>query len=438
MRVGIIGGGLMGIALAYFLAETGEQVTILEQGTELGGLNGELQFEDGLSVARYQHAIMPTDQSLYDLLQQLNLGGELIFQNVQTGFVHDNQIHAMANVRDFLTFPILSLRDRIRLGNIIIRSRSKRNWHELDIIPAKKWLVEVGGNEAFEQIWRPLLEAKFDGIYDDVAATYIWAWLNRMSAIRRGPRLQGSVGYLRRGHYSLIKALADQFVARGGRIESQARVREIDITGGQLQRVRTNTGSVEYDVLVAAIATPNFARLIPGADQAYLSRLDKSKYLGLICPVLILDRPLSSYWTLNLTDSSIPFSTIIETPHPEAPNYHVVYLPRYTAPDNDWMGVSDDDIRAAWLSHLKPIFPNFDESQIRHFAVSRSRYVEPVYHVRTLENMPAVETPYPGLYLANTAQVYPELATSEAAIAHARHVAKVVKQRRAAASNVVN
>jgi len=433
MRVGIIGGGLMGIALAYFLAEAGEQVTVLEQGSELGGLNGELQFEDGLSVARYQHAIMPTDRRVLDLCRELNLSSEIIFQNVRTGFVHDRQIQPMANIRDFLTFPLLSLRDRIRLGNTILRARGKGNWRELDTLTAKKWLIEVGGTQAFEQIWRPLLDAKFDGVYDDVSATYVWAWLNRMSAIRRVPKLQGSVGYLRRGHYSLIKTLADRFLAHGGQVEVQVRVREIDVTGGQLQRIRTHTGTMEFDTLVAAVATPNFARLIPGADESYLARLDKSKYLGLICPVMVLDRPLSPYWTLNLTDPSVPFSTVIETPHPSSPDYHVVYLPRYIAPENDWMGVSDDDIRAAWLHHLKPIFPDFNESQIRHFAVSRSRYVEPVYHVNMLENMPAVQTPYEGLYLANTAQVYPELATSEAAIAQARHVTNIVRQRRVTA-----
>jgi protoporphyrinogen oxidase len=438
MRVGIIGGGLMGIALAYFLTEAGEQVTVLEQGAELGGLNGELQFENGLSVARYQHAILPTDRRLNDLCRELKLSGELVFQNAQTGFVHDRQIHPMANIRDFLTFPILNLRDRIRLGNTILRARGKNNWQELDSISAKKWLVQVGGNDAFEQIWRPLLEAKFDGVYDDVAATYIWAWLNRMSSIRRAPKLSSSVGYLRRGHFSLIEALANQFLARGGQVEVQVRVREIDVTGGQLQRVRTHTGSMEFDVLIAAIATPNFARLIPGADEHYLERLNKSKYLGLICPVMVMDRPLSPYWTLNLTDPSVPFSTIIETPHPESPGYHVVYLPRYTAPDNDWMGVSDDEIRMAWLNQLKLIFPDFEESQIKHFAVSRSRYVEPVYHINMLENMPSVQSPYEGLYLANTAQVYPQLATSEAAIAHARHVANVVRQGRPTVTNVLN
>ena len=438
MHIGIIGGGLMGIALAYFLTEEGEQVTLLEQGADFGGLNSEIQFEDTLSVARYQHAILPTDHHAHQLCDQLGLSGDLVFHDVHTGFVHNGGVYPMANIRDFLTFPVLSIRDRVRLGSTILRARTLRNWRTLDRIPAKDWLIQVGGEDTFEEIWRPLLETKFDGVYDNVSATYIWAWLNRMSAIRHIPQLQGRVGYLRRGHYSLIKALADRVRARGGDLQTQVRVREIHVSNGQLQTIRTHTGTAEFDVLVAAIATPTFARLIPGADRDYLALLDKSKYLGLICPVMVLSKPLSKYWTLNITDPNIPFSTIIETPHPTHPNCHVVHLPRYIAPDNDWMGVPDEDIRQAWISHLKPIFPEFDESHILHFAVSRSRYVEPIYNIKMLDDTPAIETPYNGLYLANTAQVYPELPTSESAIAHARRVADIVRQGRSARMQAVS
>ncbi|MBL8162738.1 MAG: FAD-dependent oxidoreductase [Anaerolineae bacterium] len=436
MGVGIIGGGLMGMALAYHLARQGEQVTVLEQDSELGGLNGELRFDDGLRVARYQHAILPIDRMLYNLCTELGLQDDLLFQNAHAGFVHGGQIYAMTNILDFLTFPMLGLIDRFRLGGVILRARSKADWRELDELPVKEWLVRVGGVEAFERVWRPLLEAKFDGVYDHVSATYIWAWLNRMSSIRRVPQMNGSIGYLRRGHFSLIQSLAEALLRLGGKIEYNARVREIELGDGRMQRIRTQTQVKEFDVVVAAIATPNFLRLIPGADNAYKARLTNAKYLGLICPVLVVEKRLSPYWTLNLTDPTFPFSVIIETPHPEHPSNYVVYLPRYTAPDNDWMGVSDEDIREAWFSHLHQIFPTFDEAAVRHFAVSRSRYVEPVYLVNNLANDIGILTPYDGLYLANTRQTYPELPTSEAVIKHAQHVASVISKARPASTQM--
>jgi protoporphyrinogen oxidase len=430
MHIGIIGGGLMGVALAYYLTKLGERVTLLEQSSDLGGLNGAIRFPDGLTVARYQHVILPTDTHVRDLCAGLGLSDELVFSEAPTGFVQGGQLYAMTTLRDFLMFTPLSMTARLRLGRLILLARRTQDWRGLDRVRVKQWLIEVGGQELFERIWRPLLDAKFDGVYSDIPATYIWAWLNRMSAIRRGPQMRGYTGYLLRGHSSLIQALADALTAAGGRIETQVRVREIDISGGALQQVRTLSGTMHFDALVAAVATPAFARLIPGADEGYLARLQRSKYQGLICPVMVLDQPLSAYWTLNVTDGASPFSTIIETEHAEYPELHVVYLPKYTAPDNDWMGVSDDEIREAWLNHLKHLFPHFNESHVLHFAVSRSRYVEPVHSVNALETVASVETPYRGLYLANTSQVYPELPTSEAAIAHARQVAQLVHQQR--------
>ncbi len=430
MRIGIIGGGLMGVALAYYLAQSDNQVTILEQGTHLGGLNDQLQFGDGMIIPRYQHALMPTDVNLRDLCDELGLKSDLIFQTARAGFVNNEAIYPMSNILDFLSFSMLSLRDRLRLGRMILLTRTMSNWRELDTLSAKDWLVRIGGTDAFERIWRPLLEAKFDGVYDNVSATYIWAWLNRMSSVRQAPQLSSTIGYLKRGHFSLIDALAKAFVNYGGEILYEMRVREIEVQDGQFQRVRSAAGTLEYDALIAAVATPIFARLLPTPYPEYRMRLEKSSYLGLICLVMVLDRPLSNFWTLNLTNPTCPFATIIQTPHAEKSGYYIVYLPRYTAPDNDWMGVSDDDIAEAWLTHLKKIFPSFSDSQIVHFAVSRSRYAEPIHTVNMLQNKLDVQTPYSGLYLANTAQAYPLLSTSEAVIAHAKQVAELVQQTR--------
>ncbi|MCB9453838.1 MAG: FAD-dependent oxidoreductase [Anaerolineaceae bacterium] len=427
MHIGIIGGGLMGVTLAYYLAQAGEQVTILEQGASLGGLNGELSFDDGLEVARYQHAILPNDQAVRALCSELHIEKELIMKDAYSGFVHHGKVYALSNISDFLSFPPLSMLDRVRLGRTIMQAR-RRDWYGLDQIPVQKWLENAGGKTVFSLIWQPLLEAKFDGEYAHIPATYIWAWINRMTSIRRLPQLKGQIGYLRRGHFSLIQALADAFVKQGGTIKYQVRVREIDISGGQLQQVRTPTGAMQFDAVVAAVATPVFAHMIPGADTNYLNQLSQSRYLGLICPVVVLNRPLTTYWTLNLTDPTSPFSTIIETVHPEHDGNYIVYLPKYTSPDNDWMGVPDETIREAWLTHLAQLFPDFREEQIQHFAVSRSRYVEPVYTTHASTRTLGIQTPYRGLFLANTAQVYPELPTSEAAVVHAQAVAQQVRE----------
>lgn len=430
MEIGVIGGGLMGMALAYDLAQRGHQITVLEQGPHLGGLNGSLDIEDGLTISRYQHVVMPGDQHVRGLYAELGLAPELAFRPARAGFVHNGGLHSMSTLRGFLAFAPLSLADRARLGRTIVAARHTQDWAALDTVSARDWLTRLGGKTVFEQIWAPLLEAKFDGVYGDIPATYIWSWLRRMVETRSLPRLQVSPAVSQRGHGPLIAALAAALRARGAAVLTHTRVREIEVGQGQLQRVRTHSDTLWFDALVAALPSPVFARLIPGADEAYLARVARSRYLGLICPALVLDRPLSPYWTLNLTDPSSPFSSIVGVPPAPGAAHHVVYLPKYTAPDSDWMGVTDAEIRDAWLLRLRQIFPDLRPAEVRHFVVSRARYADPVHFLNAAETLLPVETPYEGLYLANSSQVYPALAASDAVIAHARRVAQLVSQQR--------
>lgn len=426
MHVAVVGGGLMGMTLAYFLSESGQQVTVLEQGATIGGLHDTIEVEQGLTIGRYQYNISPGDRQTLELINQLQLNSDLLLTPAHSGFVHNGAIYPMRTLRDFLTFGPLRMRDRLRLGQTIIQAKLATDWRVLDTIPVKDWLIQVGGQSNFERIWAPLLEAKFDYDYSQIPATFIWSWLNRAVGLRGGPEFRASVAHLRRGPGTLIDAMADAIRARGNDIHTQTRVREIEIENGQLGQVRTPTGLMEFDAVVAAIPTPAFGHLLPSADETYLDILAQTRYLGLVCATLVLDRPLSDYWTLSLTDPSSPFSTIVEMQHPDNPDYHIVYLPKYTAPENDWMGVPDEAIQDAWLMRLRQIYPSLKPEHIKHFIISRSRYVDPVHFLNATERIPAVATPYTGLYLANTSQVYPDLPTSEAVIAHARRVAQQI------------
>ncbi len=430
MKIGVIGGGLMGMVAAYELAQRQHEVTVLEQGAHLGGLNGSLAVDDGLTIARYQPAVMPGDQHLRSLYAELGLAHELVFRPARVGFVHNGRLHGMSTIWSFLAFAPLGLADRLRLGRTVATALRMQDWAALETVSARDWLTRLGGHSVFERIWAPLLEAKFDGVYSDIPATYVWSWLQRAATARGLPRMQMSLAMPLRGHETLVTALAAAVQARGGSILTHTRVREIEVGGGQFQRVRTYSDTFTFDALVVALPTPDFERLIPGADDAYRAHIARSRYLGLICPALLLDRPLSPYRLLNLTDPSSPFSSIVELPPAPGAAYHVVYLPKYTAPDSDWMGVSDAEIRDAWLLRLRQIFPDLRPSEVLHFAVSRSRYADPVHFLNAGEALVPVETPYDGLYLANTSQVYPELPVSNAIIAHARRVAQLVSQQR--------
>ena len=58
------------------------------------------------------------------------------------------------------------------------------DYDRLEEVPIEDWLVRLCGRRTWEVLWRPLLDSKFDGRYDDLPATYLWSRSRRDVAAR--------------------------------------------------------------------------------------------------------------------------------------------------------------------------------------------------------------------------------------------------------------
>ncbi|MCP4360267.1 MAG: NAD(P)/FAD-dependent oxidoreductase [Chloroflexi bacterium] len=427
MNVGIVGGGIMGISLGYFLTKAGATVTIFEASPELGGLAGPLLLEDGTAVDRFYHAILSSDSHLGELCTELDIADQLRFNETKMGFYYQNDIYSMNNIIEFLRFPPLGWVDRFRLGVTVLAAQLVRDWHKLESVSVQEWLVRYGGLNVYKNIWRPMLRAKFDGGFDDVPATWVWSRLVRMKSTRDGANQKEEAGHLIGGYSTLLKAMARKIEAAGGQIYLHTAVDEIVVRDGRACGIQVKGEMRPFDVVVGTVQSPLFSHLIPGADDVYRAALAEQEYLGIVCPLLVLTRPLTDYWTLNITDDTIPFTGVIETTTYIDPQYvggyHLVYLPKYTAPGSPWQQKSDAEIETIWLENLQRMLPNFDPQTIRYFQVNRTRYVEPLHGLNEMDKIPATQTPIHNLYLATTAQIYPALTNGESVSRHARQVA---------------
>jgi protoporphyrinogen oxidase len=436
MTVGIIGGGIMGITLGYLLSRRGIPVEIFEASPVLGGLAGPLTLPDGAQVDRFYHAILSSDSHLRQLCTELGIADQLRFHETKMAFYYQNDLHSMNNIIEFLRFPPLGWLDRFRLGLTVLYAQFVRDWHSLERIGVEKWLVGLSGRTTFDNIWRPMLKAKFDGGFENTPATYIWARLVRVKSTRGGASQKEEAGYLIGGYATLMKAMAQALEAAGSRIHLRAPAQEIVIEQGRAVGIRIAGEVQRFEAVVATTQAPVFQRLIPGAPRDYHNFLEKTQYLGIVCPLLVLDRPLTDYWTVNITDDSIPFTGVIETTSYIDPahvgGHHLIYLPKYTAPGSHWQGLSDDDIRDIWLQNLERMFPAFKREWVRHFPVHREKYVEPLHGLNETHLIPSIETPVKDLYLATTAQIYPALTNGESVTRHARAAAEAVAARLAA------
>lgn len=430
-KIGIIGGGIMGISLGYFLSKQGAAVTIYEASPVLGGLAGPITLEDGTQVDRFYHAILSSDRHLRGLCEELGIADRLRFKETKTGFYYKNAIYPMNNIIEFLKFPPLGWIDRFRLGLTVLAAQFIKDWRSLESVSVQDWLLKWSGRNTFQNIWRPMLKAKFDGGFDDVPATWIWARLVRMKSTREGANQKEMAGHLIGGYITLIQAMTEKIKANGGQVLLKTPVKEIVIEDGRAVGIRlTSDEVVKYDKVVCTMQAPVFQRLIPNADPDYQAALARTEYLGIIAPLLVLTRPLTGNWTLNITDDRFPFTGVIETTAYIDPQYvggyHLVYLPKYTAPGSDWQKMSDDEIKRIWLENLQAMFPDFDPAAIKYFLIHRERYVEPLHGLNDTDSTPQVKTPVGNLYLATTAQIYPALTNGESVSRHAREAAEVI------------
>ena len=428
MSVAIIGGGIMGISLGYYLAKAGVAVEIYEASPVLGGLAGPLTLGDGTAVDRFYHAILSSDDQLRTLCSELGIADQLRFQTTKMGFYHGGAIHPMNGVVDFLRFPPLGWLDRFRLGLTVLAAQAVRDWQTLEQISVADWLSRWSGRNTYENLWRPMLRAKFDGeggnaIFEQVPATWIWSRLVRMKSTRRGANQKEEAGHLIGGYAILLTAMATKIRQAGGKLHLNRPVQEVVIEQGRALGVRVADQLIRHERVVCTMQAPVFSRLIPDAPLAYRQALSAQDYLGIICPMLVLKRPLSGYWTLNITDERVPFTGVIETTSYIDPQYvgghHLVYLPKYTAPGSHWQQKADGEIERLWLHHLQQMFPAFDPTSVVEFRVHRERFVEPLHGLNEMHKLPSLETPVADLFLATTAQIYPALTNGESVTRHA-------------------
>jgi protoporphyrinogen oxidase len=429
-QVGIIGGGIMGISLGYFLSRLGVQVEIYEASPVLGGLAGPIYLEDGTAIDRFYHAILSSDSHLRSLCTELGIADQLRFAETKMGFYYKGAIHPMNNMVDFLRFPPLGWIDRFRLGLTIVYAQFVNNWRKLEGVSVEKWLLALSGKRTFQNIWKPMLNAKFDGGFENTPATYIWSRLVRVKSTRSGASQKEESGHLIGGYLTLISAMAKEIERANGKIYLQQPVNEIVIENNQAVGIRIGDEIRPFNAVAATVQTPIFQKLIPQAGTEYHEYLNKTDYLGIIAPLLILDRPLSGYWTLNITDETIPFTGVIETTTYINPQYvgghHLVYLPKYTAPGSELQKKTNDEIKAIWLENLEKMFPHFDRRWVKYFLVHRERFVEPLHGLNETHLIPEIQTPVENLFLATTAQIYPALTNGESVSRHARHAAEIM------------
>jgi len=143
-RWAVVGGGMMGLAAALRLAERGQQVTLLEAGSELGGLTAAWRLGD-VEWDKFYHVITLSDSRLRSLLSGLNLDHEIEWVQTRSGFYSEGKLYSLSSSLDFLKFPPLNLYQKFRLGTTIFWGSKIRDWKSMEGMLVEDWLTRWSG-----------------------------------------------------------------------------------------------------------------------------------------------------------------------------------------------------------------------------------------------------------------------------------------------------
>ena len=409
-RIAVIGGGITGLTAALRLAQQGHHVTLWERGERLGGQANAFPVA-GTAIERFYHHLFQSDREIVALAEEIGIGDRLRWHPSNVGYFADGRIWPLNGALDLLRLGFLPIHDRLRVGLVTAYLQRVRDWKRFETVTAASWLRRALGGRAYDRTFGAQLRAKFGRYHDQVAMVWFWGkiWLRTTS--RRSPLEGERLGYFQGSFNVLIDALACAARAAGADLITGDGPTELRPRDGGWDIV-LDSGEIPVDAVVVTTPSPVLSRLVPTLPEQYREKLGGLEYEAAVVALLQLRHPLSDIYWLNVADEDLPFTGVIEhtnfIPPEEYGGKRFVYLSKYLEPDHPYFSMADDQLIDAYVPFLQRINPEFSRAWIERAWVFRERSAQPIIPLNYSQRIPDHRTGLPGLYLANTTQIYPE------------------------------
>ena len=405
-RVVVIGAGAMGLAAAYHALKRGHQVTVLEAAPEAGGMAAHFDL-GGVSIERFYHFVCKADQSTFDLMAELGIGDRMRWVPTSMGYFVDGKLYPWGDPVSLLTFPKLSLIEKIRYGAMMFFATRRSDWRSLENVSAKDWITGWCGRAVYERLWAPLFRLKFFEYADNISAAWIWTRFKRVGTSRRS-LMQEELGYIEGGSETLVRALTRAIAERGGTLNLNTPVTRVETRDGRVTGVTAGGGFYPADAVISTMPTPHVSRIVPDLPSKERARYDAIANIGVVCVVFRLKRSITPHFWVNIADARFEIPGIVEFSNLRPTGDTVVYIPYYMPVTHHKFARGDAFFRAEGFGYLQRINPALREDDVAAFYVGRLRHAQPVCPPGFAAMLPPVETSIAGLQIADTCFYYPE------------------------------
>lgn len=400
MKIAIIGAGFTGLAAAYSLLKKGHSVTIYEKESLPGGLAlGYTKKEWEWTLESYYHHWFTNDYAILQLAKELHF--PVSIKRPKTSVFVEGKTYQLDSPLAFLTFPKLSIFDRLRMIEALVLLRLDPFWKQLEKVKATQFLPKMMGEKAYKLIWEPQLVNKFGHYADDISLAWFWARIKK-----RTP----SLAYPKGGFLEFTKTLEKQIKEKGGIFRYNSIIASVKTKNNAVVIKDSEEGV--FDKVIATVPSFPFLKLCPQLPDDYKKRLEKLQGIGAMTVVMRLKKQFltdNTYW-LSVCETTAPITAVVEHTNfmnkRHYNNEHLVYLGNYLPSSHPYFSMTEKEIMETFDPFLQQLNPNYKQNLIG-IDVFRTPFAQPIIPINYSKIMPPFDTPLQNIYLANIQQVYP-------------------------------
>ena len=420
--VGIVGGGLAGLAAGCALADAGLKVTLFERRPYVGGRASSYEHPGtGEVLDNCQHVLLGCCTNLIHFYETLGVSDKIRWFDELTFLEPGGRASKFAptrflpapmhNVPAFLGAHMLSARDKLAIARAMFAmSRGLPDTSE-DFL---SWLRRHGQTQpAIDRFWKTVLVSALNEDLDRVSSHYA-AQVFRESFMNSAQA--GSMGVPSIPLSELYSAAVNYIQSRGGEVLLRCSATAISPCSNQI-KLTTSAGEQSFDSVVLAAPFHTVSSLLPEGGSAtelkrQLSHFDSSPITGIH---LWFDREITHLPHAVLLDRTIQWM-FHKSKFQVQREGRGSYIELVVSASKSLVQKSREDVLELALKELAEFFPVAKDAKVLKAAVIKE--VHATYSVLPGldQYRPQAKTAWPGIFLAGdwTASGWP--ATMEGAV----------------------
>ena len=196
----------------------------------------------------------------------------------------------------------------------------------------------------------------------------------------------------------------------GGEIHLNSQVESLISKDNVVDGVVVDGNKYAAEQVVSTVPLPITLTWNNSLSSVYQDQVKSLRYLGVFCVAFLLKQPLTNNFWLNINDSEIPLSGIIEYSNlnPSNGKHHLVYVPYYTTQLEEDMKRGKEYWIDTFKNYFKKINKEFDHTWIEDVKLFSTEYAQPVCFINFSSKIPPIKTPLDNFYAVDNTHFFPE------------------------------